>query len=141
MGYKISNRLIFILALYGLIISSYLLFTYLNHTPILCLNNGCELVRSSPYSKLIGIPMPAFGAAAYLSILALSFARAVTDTQIRSKLIKAIFALSLLGFAFSAYLTYLEAFKINAFCIWCVASAIIVTSILFVSFLEVRGLK
>jgi uncharacterized membrane protein len=35
--------------------------------------------------------------------------------------------LALIGFGFSAYLTYLELFKIHAICQWCVASAVLMT--------------
>ena len=37
------------------------------------------------------------------------------------------FALSMIGFAFSMYLTYREVFTIHAICSWCVSSAIIFT--------------
>ncbi|MBV9414484.1 MAG: hypothetical protein JO363_05850, partial [Solirubrobacterales bacterium] len=37
------------------------------------------------------------------------------------------FGLSLVGFAFSAYLTYREVFTIHAICSWCVSSAIVFT--------------
>jgi uncharacterized membrane protein len=36
-------------------------------------------------------------------------------------------ALAVTGFGFSAYLTYLELFVIDAICQWCVASAVILT--------------
>ena len=41
------------------------------------------------------------------------------------------FLLALVGFGFSAYLTYLELFVIDAICQWCVASACLMT-LLFV---------
>jgi uncharacterized membrane protein len=37
------------------------------------------------------------------------------------------FGVSLAGFGFSVYLTYLELFKIEAVCQWCVASAVLMT--------------
>ena len=37
------------------------------------------------------------------------------------------FAVALGGFGFSIYLTYLEIFKIEAICQWCVASAVLMT--------------
>ena len=40
------------------------------------------------------------------------------------------FALSLVGFGYSVYLTYLELFKIDAICQWCVASAVLMTMLL-----------
>ncbi|HET7510426.1 MAG TPA: vitamin K epoxide reductase family protein, partial [Solirubrobacterales bacterium] len=37
------------------------------------------------------------------------------------------FAVALGGFGFSVYLTYLEIFKIEAICQWCVSSAVLMT--------------
>ena len=37
------------------------------------------------------------------------------------------FGLALVGFGFSVYLTYIELFKIEAICQWCVASATLMT--------------
>jgi uncharacterized membrane protein len=34
---------------------------------------------------------------------------------------------ALVGFGFSAYLTYVELFRIHAVCQWCVASAVLMT--------------
>jgi uncharacterized membrane protein len=42
------------------------------------------------------------------------------------------FVVSLIGFGYSLYLTYLELFTINAICQWCVASAVLMT-LLFVT--------
>ena len=36
---------------------------------------------------------------------------------------------ALVGWGFSAYLTYREVFTIGAICIWCVASAIVMTAL------------
>ena len=44
-----------------------------------------------------------------------------------------LFGVSAVGVAFSAYLTYLEAFVIHAWCQWCVISAILVTLIFLLS--------
>ena len=37
--------------------------------------------------------------------------------------------LALVGFGFSAYLTWLELFEIDAICQWCVASAVLMTAL------------
>ena len=41
--------------------------------------------------------------------------------------------LALVGFGFSAYLTYLELFEIDAICQWCIASAVLMTALLVVN--------
>lgn len=45
--------------------------------------------------------------------------------------------LTLVGFGYSAYLTYLELFVLDAICQWCVASAIIMTALLAVAITRV----
>ena len=42
----------------------------------------------------------------------------------------ATLGLALVGFGFSAYLTYRELFSIHAICEWCVSSAVIMTLLL-----------
>ncbi len=41
------------------------------------------------------------------------------------------FGVALVGFGYSVYLTYLELFMIEAICQWCVASAVLMTIVLF----------
>ena len=41
----------------------------------------------------------------------------------------AAFGIALIGFGFSAYLTYRELFTIKATCQWCVASAVLMTAL------------
>ncbi len=48
----------------------------------------------------------------------------------------ACLALSLIGFGFSAYLTYLEFGVIDAICQWCVASAVLMTALFALSVLR-----
>lgn len=141
MDKNFTNRLIFLLSLAGLGISSYLLYTYLSDSPILCLNSGCEIVRASPYSKFFGLPLPVYGAVAYLIIFLLSFLRTLVQENFEANLKKAILLFASAGVIVSAYLTYLEAFKIKAFCMWCVFSAIVICLLFITSAFEMRKNK
>ncbi|OGY29156.1 MAG: hypothetical protein A3F35_03140 [Candidatus Woykebacteria bacterium RIFCSPHIGHO2_12_FULL_45_10] len=134
------NRIIFFLTLSGLAISFYLLYTYTASSPIVCLNSGCETVRASPYAYFFGVPLPAFGALMYVGIFVLSFLRTTLSKNQSGKIAKAILSFSFVGVAISAYLTYLEAFKIHAYCLWCVSSAVVISLIFLVSLFEVRRL-
>jgi uncharacterized membrane protein len=49
------------------------------------------------------------------------------------------FAVSLVGFGYSVYLTYLELFQIEAVCQWCVGSAILMTLLFAVNTLRMLG--
>lgn len=138
----ILNRAIFFLALIGLAISAYLFYTYVQEKPIVCLDTGCETVRESPYSSVFGIPLPAFGLLMYFFVVVASFFRTTLENINHILLTrKLIFISSALGFLVSAYLTYLEAFIIKAYCSWCVSSAIVVTLIFILSAYELRRFK
>lgn len=117
-------------ALVGLLTSGYLAYVKVFDTPIYCTPGigDCTTVNSSRYSELWGIPIAIFGMLSYLAILLLVI------LGHRSKLIKqyqvlAIFGISLFGFLYSLYLTYLEIFVIHAICQWCVLSGLCMTII------------
>ena len=97
---------------------------------------GCVTVNTSPYSTLAGIPIALIGLGAYLVIGGLAVA-ATRDWPIREAAPLLVFGLSLTGVLYSAYLTYLELFVILAVCSWCVASALIMTSIWILALVDV----
>ena len=97
---------------------------------------GCETVNTSPYSTLAGIPIALIGLGAYLVIGGLAVA-ATRDWPIREAAPLLVFGLALIGVLYSAYLTYLELFVIRAVCPWCVASALIMTSIWILALVDV----
>ena len=110
-----------VLSVIGIGIGTYLTYTHYAKLNVLCLSSGgCETVQHSVYSKLDGIPVATLGLAGYIGIL-LSLA-------FRGELGRAAgFGLALIGFLFSMYLTYREAFTIHAYCQWCLGSAAIMT--------------
>jgi uncharacterized membrane protein len=81
---------------------------------------GCETVANSTYSHLLGVNIAAFGIVGYVLLLAASLLRGDAARMVG-------FGASLVGFGYSVYLTYLELFKIEAICQWCVASAVLMT--------------
>lgn len=82
--------------------------------------SGCQTVADSAYSHLAGVNIAVFGVAGYVLLLASSLLRGDAARM-------GGFGLSLVGFGYSVYLTYLELFKIEAICQWCVASAVLMT--------------
>jgi uncharacterized membrane protein len=111
-----------VLALAGLAIAIYLTVVHYDHSAPVCVGGGggCEKVQSSDYAELASIPVALIGAIGYASIL-LSLALPGQLGRFLGAL------LGLVGFGFSAYLTYLELFVIDAICQWCVASAVVMT--------------
>jgi uncharacterized membrane protein len=110
-----------ILGLIGLAIATYLTYVHYAHLKPLCLSSGgCEIVQNSQYAHFAGIPVPVLGLVGWIGIL--------LSLLIPGDLGRAATALlTLFGFGFSAYLTYLELFKIHAICQWCVGNAVIMT--------------
>jgi len=79
---------------------------------------GCETVANSSYSHIAGINVAVFGIIGYVALLLSAF---FANDAARF----GGFAVSLGGFGFSVYLTYLELFKIEAICQWCIASDVV----------------
>lgn len=104
----------------GAAVAGYLLWARLTDTTIACATRGCETVQSSSYSELFGLPVAGLGLVAYAGILA----SALTTREWARGLGAAI---ALAGFGFSAYLVYVQAEVLGAFCNWCLASDIVMT--------------
>jgi protein-disulfide isomerase/rhodanese-related sulfurtransferase len=118
------------LSLVGLFDSLYLWWTYTSPTrPMVCLGDGCDAVRMSPFAYPRGIPLPIFGVAMYASLALLIFAEPLFRGRQGRMVRLCITWISGLGFVTSLYLSGLEAFVIRAWCFWCVISAIVVTLI------------
>jgi uncharacterized membrane protein len=110
------------LTVIGVGVATYL--TYIHYAGIkpLCGRNGggCEIVQTSEYSKLAGVPVALIGLIGYVAILASLLAPESERTRF------ATVALTVVGWGFSMYLTYREVFSIKNICEWCVSSAVIV---------------
>jgi uncharacterized membrane protein len=112
-----------LLATAGLGVAGYLTYVhYAGISPVCTTGGSCEKVQTSTYSELLGIPVALIGLLGYVAILATLLARETETTRF------AVSALTLTGFAFSAYLTYREIYSIHAICEWCVSSAIVLTA-------------
>jgi uncharacterized membrane protein len=117
------------LTVLGIALAGYL--TYIHYAGIkpLCGKNGggCEIVQTSEYSKLAGVPVALIGLLGYVAIFASLLAPETENSRL------ATVVLSVVGFGFSAYLTYRELFSIHHICEWCVSSAVLVTVIMCLS--------
>jgi uncharacterized membrane protein len=136
--------LMVLLTLSGFCVSIYLMWGYTTPGASLACggSHGCDTVKNSVYANLMGIPLPVIGLASYSILLLLLIGQnqaAISDRGWSAHMALAIFGISLAGVLYSAYLTYLELFVIYAICRWCVASAIIMVAIFFLSMLNLRS--
>jgi uncharacterized membrane protein len=110
------------LAAFGIGVASYIAIEAAGGDAPVCIagGSGCQTVAESSYSHLFGLNIAVFGIVGYALLLVTALLRGDAARM-------AGFGLSLAGFGYSVFLTYLEIFKIEAICHWCVASAVLMT--------------
>ncbi len=110
-----------IVALAGLADAGYLTMQHLTSAPVPCsIISGCETVLTSQYAEIGGVPLAAFGAAAYFCAFSLALLAAFGNRMMWTLFGIQVVLMSI----FTAWLLYLQAFIIGAFCQFCLLSAI-----------------
>ena len=111
--------LIALLALAGIVVSALALQVhYSNETAPCDINTkwDCGIVNHSPFAEILHIPVAALGIAGYLAMAGLALAR-------RRRIVA---ALAVVALGFSLYLTYIEKYVLEVYCIYCVSSLAII---------------
>ncbi|MFQ5850627.1 MAG: vitamin K epoxide reductase family protein [Candidatus Binatia bacterium] len=88
------------------------------------MGSGCDVVLSSRWSNLFGLPISLWGFLTYLSVAAISFIRRPDAHW------KMAWTLSLFGVLYSAYLTTVSIVRLEATCPYCLTSAGLLVAIL-----------
>lgn len=119
-------------AFVGMGISAYLSFVHFSGVPVYCEGSGgCHTVQSSEYATLLGLPVALLGFILYAAIFAAAVVAVLSAGWPAHVAPFAVFGMALSGVLYSSYLTWLELYRINAICAWCVASACLL-ALLFV---------
>src|SRR5262245_14937457 len=128
------------LALGGVGLATYLAMYKLGFIGTLACKVGhCETVNLSKWATLWGIPVAVWGLGFYATLFAVALL-GTTERYVDAPWVShALLGLTGWGVVFSAWLTYLELFVINAVCMFCVISACLVTVIFLISVVEWRG--
>ena len=110
------------LATFGIGVATYITIADSGGGAPVCVagGHGCQTVAESSYSHLLGVNIAVFGIVGYVLLLGCALLRGDVARM-------GGFLISLGGFGYSVYLTYLEVFKIEAICQWCIASAVLMT--------------
>ncbi len=128
-----------LLSLIGFLDSLYLLWVYTSpFRPLACLGTGCDAVRVSAYARLAGHPVPLYGVLAYAALVLLILAEPLAPARLARALNFGLAGIAGAGVLFSAYLAYLEAFVIHAWCVWCIVSALMITLVFVLSLPDLR---
>jgi uncharacterized membrane protein len=127
---RVLAALLGVLSLAGIGVAGYLTFVHWFDKPIACPGFGtCAAVAQSDYAWIGGVPVAFLGLLGYIALAAVSALWLRAGNRFDIWPLLAIWGISVAGVAYSAYLTYVELFVIDAVCIWCVTSAAIMTVI------------
>ncbi len=120
-----------VVALGGVADAVYLTVKHFTGEAVPCsIVEGCEQVLTSSYAEIFGVPLAAFGALAYFTAFSLAILAAFGNRRMWT-----LFGIQVgLMAIFTAWLLYLQAFVIEAFCQFCLISAAI-TLVLLAIFL------
>lgn len=133
------RQAIALLAVAGAFVAAYLfLYNVGAMGALACGVGSCEVVQSSTYAYLLGVPVSGWGILGYAGILAVALAGVRPAWADRRGIAIAIAALAGAGFAFSTYLTAVELFVLRAICAWCLVSYGLITAIAALAVLDLR---
>jgi uncharacterized membrane protein len=124
---RVWDVLVAIVALVGLVDASYLTAEHLSGNSVRCMIvSGCDEVLQSSYSTVAGgVPVAALGALAYFAAFSLATLAAFGYDGAR-RLLAPLVALMFLA---TLWFLYLQAFVIRAFCVYCLLSAAVTTTL------------
>jgi uncharacterized membrane protein len=131
-----------LVALAGLFVATYLTLYKLGVIgTVSCSVGSCETVQFSRWATLLGLPVAAWGVGYYALVFALTLAGLQDRFAVSRRLALALVLLTAWGLIFSAWLTYLELFVINAICQWCVVSALLAGVLFVICWLDWREVR
>ncbi len=118
-----------IVALAGIADAAYLTIHHYTAEPVPCsVFEGCEQVLNSQYATIGGVPLAIFGLIAYFTVFSLALL-----TIFGNRMMWRLFGAQVVIMAgFSAWLLYVQAALIGAFCQFCLLSALITTMLLII---------
>jgi uncharacterized membrane protein len=128
-----------LISLLGIFLGAYLtLYKFGIIGSLVCNVGSCERVQTSRWSVFLGLPVATWGVGFYLLMLALSIVSLQERFADSRTLSLTIMVLAGWGVLFTAWLNYLEAFVIHAWCEWCIGSATMILILFALSVLDWR---
>lgn len=120
------------LALIGFFIALYIFRKKRAGQHLVCpVGANCDAVIHSPFSKFLGFPVEFLGIL-YYAVIGIGYAGFVLFPGIyRLEIFFVLFLMTVGGFCFSLYLTFIQVFTLRQFCTWCLSSAL-VSSVIFI---------
>lgn len=118
--------LIVALAGVGMVLTAYLTgVAWWGETPAFCsAGSSCDLIQQSRWSTVLGLPLALWGFVLYALVAFFAY-RPIAPM----KRWKRVWGVSLMGMVLSVYLTLVGVISLDAVCLWCLLSLIIITCI------------
>jgi vitamin-K-epoxide reductase (warfarin-sensitive) len=123
---KIMRYVIAALALVGVVVSALALHVHYSTETQPCNINekwDCGVVNHSPFAEILHVPVAAIGIAGYLALAVLALAR-------RRILLTGA---ALFGLGFSLWLTFIEKYVLEVWCLYCVIQQAVIVLIMLLS--------
>jgi uncharacterized membrane protein len=119
---RVLRTAIALLAIAGVAVTSYLVYSRYSGTRLVCTTGGCETVQHSKYAKAAGVPVAVLGLIAYVAMFLTALSSRLEAAAIGA-------AIALGGLAFGIYLIVIQVAVIDAICQWCLASDAILAAL------------
>ena len=133
---KVILRILLIVSLVGVIDTAYLTADHYLGAGVKCLIlEGCEVVLTSTYSVIMGVPLALLGLIFYIAIFTLVNLIDIYGDKLLPKIMAGA---GTIGFVASLYFLYLQVFVIRALCIYCLTSLASSTAIFILSIMVYR---
>lgn len=104
-----------------------------------CGTGGCEVAMFSQYGWFLGVDVALIGVIGYTLLLVTSLASVQPRWQDARWPVGLLLVLAIIGFVFTLRLKYGEFVVLHTFCPWCAISAVAITVITVLAFLEWRS--
>lgn len=123
----------------GFVDAAYLTANHYLDVALPCtITHGCAIVTTSKYAEVYGIPVALLGAAFYASV----FFGIITYRETKNlALLRGVAHFTALGLVASAWFLYVQGFVLNAFCQYCLLSALTSTSLFVLGMYTLRAAK
>jgi len=118
------NLFLIAAALGGFALAFFIFISKRKAKPIACPMDGhCDDVVRSEFSKFLGVPVEILGMLYYAAAAAAYSVFYFYSGLAVPLAVLGMFGLSSFSFLFSLYLTFIQAFNLRQWCVWCLASA------------------
>jgi uncharacterized membrane protein len=136
---RIIVVLFLVFAFLGFLDATYLTAKHFLDSPVTCtLLEGCEVVTTSQYSEIFGIPVALLGLIYYLLIFVL--VNRYRETGVEKFLIGAS-RFTIFGLLASVWFIFVQAVLLKAFCIYCLLSAITSITLFVIGIITLKRLR